>query len=97
MFISWTKIAPALSMSFNLVAASLTPVNNNIELRNVPGVSSENTLKLLYRSLASVVNERESAPAFKQSVTLDTGLDGLVLFQAAGYAKVHDQDSFGSH
>ncbi|KAL2062881.1 hypothetical protein VTL71DRAFT_5953 [Oculimacula yallundae] len=83
MFISKEKIVFALSASFSFIAAGLIPVNSNIQLHNAPGVSSEDTLHQVYRSLSSIVVSRDTKQDLKTSIVLDSNLEGIVLFEGA--------------
>ena len=85
MFVFYFMTALALATGFSNVAADLAPLNSNLQVRNAPGASSTDTLKLLHRSLSVAALKRDTDTVFKNSTSLDTSWDGTVLFSVSGY------------
>jgi len=63
----------------SFAAAGLPPLNNNLQLRNAPGTSSSDTLRALRRRLSLATTQKRDT-AFKNSTSLDTSWNGVVLF-----------------
>ena len=77
-------LALAAGSSLSLAATDLAPLSSNVEVRNAPGISSTDTLRLLHRSISDTALKRETDPvSYKGNTTLDTSWDGAVLFSMA--------------
>ena len=75
-------LVPAVTW-VGLVAATLPTLNTNVEVRNAPGVSSEETLKLIRRSIYAAASKRDSNTKFTGNTTLDQSWDDATLFSKA--------------
>ncbi|KAH7317955.1 hypothetical protein BKA65DRAFT_439132 [Rhexocercosporidium sp. MPI-PUGE-AT-0058] len=83
MFVLYFIAALALANCLSFVAADLAPLNSNLQVRNAPGASSTDTLRLLHRSLSETTLKRDTNTVFKNSTSLDTSWDGVVLFSVS--------------
>jgi hypothetical protein len=77
-------------VGFSLVAAALTPMNSNLQIRNARDTSSTETLRKFRRVLSAAVLKRDTDKDtfFRNSTSLDTSWDGSVLFSVSGYVHV---------
>ena len=70
------------------VITDLAPLNSNLQVRNAPGASSTDTLRLLHRSLAAASLKRDTDTVFKNSTSLNTSWDGAVLFSVSRFVHI---------
>ncbi|KAH6717353.1 hypothetical protein BKA61DRAFT_573392 [Leptodontidium sp. MPI-SDFR-AT-0119] len=84
MFVLYFIAALTLATCFNSVAADLATLNSNLRVRNAPGGSSTDTLRLFHRSLSAATLTRDTGTVFKNSTSLDTSWNGAVLFSVSG-------------
>lgn len=79
MLASHLILALTWAIGLELVAASLVPLNSNLQIRNAPGMSSSETVLAIRRAISSVaIMKRETV--FKNSSTISKSWDSAVLF-----------------
>lgn len=73
------------TIAFSALTAALSPLSNDLQVRNAPGTSSEDTLRVLRKRLSRFASKRATDTVLKNSTTLDTSWDGAVLFSVSEY------------
>lgn len=79
MFESYFLFALCWATCLSFVAAGVSPLNSNLQIRNAPATPSSETLWAIRRGLASAASVRNDT-TFKGNTSLDSSWDGAVLF-----------------